>query len=147
MRRGRVAAPVAGGRAYRLTADGVPVGTPRLSPDGTRVAWTSWREGAAEVFAADADGGSARRLTWWGGARCRGWTPSGEVLALTAAGQPLGRLTWAWDVPVDGGAPRRREHGPLSDLARVWAGVLYAWQVRTLVRETPRRTSPATDHG
>ncbi|WP_407673868.1 CDP-alcohol phosphatidyltransferase family protein [Nocardioides pini] len=28
-----------------------------------------------------------------------------------------------------------------------WAGVLYAWQVRTLVRETPRRTSPATDHG
>jgi cardiolipin synthase len=28
-----------------------------------------------------------------------------------------------------------------------WAGVLYAWQVRTLLRETPRRTSPATDHG
>ena len=110
-------APVSGGRAYRLTADDVPVGTPRLSPDGARVAWTSWREGAAEVFAADADGGSARRLTWWGGARCRGWTPSGDVLAVTAAGQPLGRLTWAWDVPVDGGAPRRREHGPLSDLA------------------------------
>ena len=110
-------APVSGGRAYRLTADDVPVGTPRLSPDGARVAWSSWREGAAEVFAADADGGSARRLTWWGGARCRGWTPSGDVLALTAAGQPLGRLTWAWDVPVDGGAPRRREHGPLSDLA------------------------------
>jgi cardiolipin synthase (CMP-forming) len=28
-----------------------------------------------------------------------------------------------------------------------WAGVLYAWQVRTLLRDTPRRTSPATDHG
>jgi cardiolipin synthase len=28
-----------------------------------------------------------------------------------------------------------------------WAGVLYAWQVRTLLRETPRRTSPANDHG
>jgi len=28
-----------------------------------------------------------------------------------------------------------------------WAGVLYAWQVRTLLRETPRRTTPATDHG
>ena len=74
-------APVSGGRAYRLTADDVPVGTPRLSPDGTRVAWTSWREGAAEVFVADADGGSARRLTWWGGAWCRGWTSSGDVLA------------------------------------------------------------------
>jgi cardiolipin synthase len=28
-----------------------------------------------------------------------------------------------------------------------WAGVLYAWQVRTLVRETPRHTSTASDHG
>jgi cardiolipin synthase len=28
-----------------------------------------------------------------------------------------------------------------------WAGVLYAWQVRTLVRETPRRRAPAADHG
>ena len=26
-------APVAGGRAYRLTADEVPVGTPRISPE------------------------------------------------------------------------------------------------------------------
>ena len=28
-----------------------------------------------------------------------------------------------------------------------WAGILYAWQVRKLLRETPRRTSPANDHG
>ena len=28
-----------------------------------------------------------------------------------------------------------------------WAGVLYAWQVRTLLRDTPRRTAPAADHG
>jgi cardiolipin synthase len=28
-----------------------------------------------------------------------------------------------------------------------WAGVLYAWQVRTLLRDTPRRTSSAADHG
>ena len=110
-------APVGGGRAWRLTADEVPVGHPRLAPDGGRVAWTSWREGAAEVFVADADGGSARRLTWWGGAFCRGWSPAGDVLALTSAGQPLGRQTWAWDVPADGEAPRRRDHGPLSDLA------------------------------
>ena len=27
-----------------------------------------------------------------------------------------------------------------------WAGVLYAWQVRRLVRETPRRTTPASGH-
>ena len=50
-------APVSGGRAYRLTADDVPAATPRLSLDGNRVAWTSTREGAGEVFVADADGG------------------------------------------------------------------------------------------
>lgn len=115
-------AAVSGGRAFRLTADAVPVGTPRLSPDGSRVAWTSYREGAAEVFAADADGGAARRLTWWGGAVCRGWSPDGDVVALTAAGRPTSRDTWAWDVPADGGTPRRRAHGPLSDLALSAAG-------------------------
>lgn len=28
-----------------------------------------------------------------------------------------------------------------------WAGVLYAWQVRTLLRDTPRRTPSAADQG
>jgi tricorn protease len=112
-------APVSGGRAYRLTADAVPAAGPRLSPDGARVAWTSWRAGAPEVFVAEVDGGVARRLTWWGDfrARCLGWSPSGDVLALTAAGQPLVRRTWAWAVPPEGGSPRRLDHGPLSDLA------------------------------
>ena len=46
--------------AYRLTADDVPVSRPRLSPDGTRVAWTSWRESAPEVFVTAVDGGTHR---------------------------------------------------------------------------------------
>src|SRR4051794_41797889 len=75
-------APVSGGRAYRLTADDVPVATPRLSPDGARVAWTSTRGGAGEGFGADADGGSGRRRTWWGGGRRPRRAPSGGGLAL-----------------------------------------------------------------
>ena len=59
-------APVDGGRAYRLTADGVPVARPRISPDGALVAWTSTRERAPEVFVTEVEGGAARRLTWWG---------------------------------------------------------------------------------
>ena len=59
-------APVSGGRAYRLTADQVPAAAPRLSPDGQRLAWTTRREGAPEVYVADVEGGSARRLTYWG---------------------------------------------------------------------------------
>ena len=113
-------APVGGGRAYRLTADAAPVARPRLSPDGTRVAWTSWREWAPEVFVCAVDGGSARRLTWWGDHTTRliGWTPDGEVLAVSATGQPSRRHPWAYAVPADGGTPRRLPLGPLGDLAQ-----------------------------
>src|SRR4051794_41852503 len=65
-------APVSGGRAYRLTADAVPVAGPRLSPDGARVAWTSWREGAPEAFVAGVDGGGAPPPAGGGGFRGRG---------------------------------------------------------------------------
>ena len=95
-------APLSGGRAYRLTADDVPVAHPRLSPDGARVAWTSWKNGAAEVYVSDVDGGGARRLTYWGDPRAEsiGWTPDGEVLALSASGQASSRRTWAYAVPL-----------------------------------------------
>jgi tricorn protease len=112
-------APLSGGRAYRLTADDVPVAQPRLSPDGTRVAWTSWKNGAPEVYVSDLDGGGVRRLTYWGDPRAEslGWTPDGEVLALSAAGQASSRRSWAYAVPPEGGTPRRLPYGPVSDVA------------------------------
>src|SRR5205807_161600 len=57
-------APLSGGRAYRITADDVPVAYPRLSPDGARVAWTSWKNGAPETYVSDVDGGGVQRLTY-----------------------------------------------------------------------------------
>jgi tricorn protease len=117
-------APVGGGRAYRLTADGVPVARPRISPDGALVAWTSTRESAPEVFVTEVEGGAARRLTWWGDHTTKliGWTPEGEVLAVSAAGQPSRRHPWAYVIPAAGGTPRRLPLGPLADLAQRAAG-------------------------
>ena len=62
-------------RAWRLSDDGVPVATPRFSPDGGRVAWVSTRDGHAEVVVAPTEGGAADRLTWFGRPRCLvlGW--------------------------------------------------------------------------
>ncbi len=117
-------APLAGGRAHRLTADAVPVRSPRLSPDGARVAWASRREGPMEVLVADLDGGPARRLTWWGDDRTRpcGWAdgPDGgrDVLVVAGAGPYAGRRTWAHAVPEAGGPARLLPVGPVSDLAR-----------------------------
>ena len=97
---------------------------PRFSRDGARIAWTSWRDGNPEVYTADADGSDAGRLTYWGDARTRvtGWTEHGEVLAVSATGQPETYLTWAYAVPLEGAPPRRLPFGPVVDLALEAAG-------------------------
>jgi tricorn protease len=112
--------PAAGGRAWRLSADDVPVSYPRFSRDGTRVAWTSWRDGNPEVYAADAEGSEATRLTYWGDPQTRvtGWTAGGEVLAITSAGQPAMKYRRAYAVPGLGDAPPRLlPFGAVNDLA------------------------------
>ncbi len=112
-------APAEGGRAWRLSADAAQVSYPRFSRDGSRVAWTSWRDGNPEVYAADPEGGDAARLTYWGDTRTRvaGWTPGGEVAAVSAVGQPGGQYSWAYAIPLEGAPPRRLPFGPVSDLA------------------------------
>ncbi|TMR88547.1 S41 family peptidase, partial [Nonomuraea basaltis] len=112
-------APLAGGRAWRFTADRVPVSDPRFSPDGARIAWTSGREGAPEVFVAEIDGPEGERLTHWGSATTgvRGWTDDGNVLAITSAGQSYRIRNWAYAVPLDGGPATRLPYGWVSDVA------------------------------
>ncbi|MBG0828339.1 PDZ domain-containing protein [Planomonospora sp. ID67723] len=111
------AAPAEGGRAWRLSADRAPASHPRLSPDATKVAWTSLRDGDPEVFLADLETGSAERLTHWGDSRTRtrGWTPDGRVLAISATGQPFASMTFAY--VLDGGQAERLPYGPVTDLA------------------------------
>ncbi|MET7942307.1 S41 family peptidase [Streptomyces sp. NPDC005302] len=114
------AAPLdGGGRAWRVSADNAPVNHPRVSPDGTTVAWTSTRDGAPEVYAAPLVGGPTRRLTYWGSSRTqvRGWTPDGHVLALSTQGQASLRRSWARAVPLDGGPAALLPYGPVGDVA------------------------------
>jgi tricorn protease len=112
-------APVGGGRSWRVSADQGAARHPRLSADGSQLAWTSERDGAAEVYVAGTEDGGARRLTFWGNDRTSvcGWSPAGEVLAVTAAGQPFAFFTWAYAISPGGGAPRRLPYGPVSGLA------------------------------
>ena len=117
-------APADGGRAWRLTSDHAQVSYPRFSRDSARIAWTSWRDGNPEVYTADAEGSDASRLTYLSDARTRvtGWTRAGEVLAVSATGQPENYLTWAYAVPLEGSPPRRLPFGPVADLALEEAG-------------------------
>ncbi|MGW2151091.1 S41 family peptidase [Nonomuraea bangladeshensis] len=112
-------APLSGGRAWRFTADRVPVSEPRFSPDGTRIAWTGGREGAPEVFAAEIDGPEGERLTFWGSAKTRvcGWSDDGRVLAVSSTGEGSRSRTWAYAVPLDAGPAERLPYGWVSEVA------------------------------
>jgi tricorn protease len=112
-------APAGGGRAWRLSSDDAPVSYPRFSRDGTRVAWTSGRDGSPEVYAADTEGSAAVRLTYWGDPQTRvtGWTAGGDVLATTSAGQPVMKYRRAFAIPDEGAPPRLLPFGAVHDLA------------------------------
>ncbi|MFI1012893.1 S41 family peptidase [Streptomyces sp. NPDC020965] len=119
-------APLDGTRAWRVSADDMPADHPRISPDGSRIAWTSRRDGVPEVHFGPVDGGPTTRLTYWGSHKTsvRGWTPDGEILALSAQGQPSLRRTWARAVPLDGGPAAILPYGPVGDVAYGDSGVL-----------------------
>ena len=107
------------GRAWRVTTDRMRVGNPRLSPDASTLAWTSWLSPTPEVWTAPVSGGPARRLSWSGSqdTRVLGWMPNGDVLALSSFHQPFSRYTWAYSLPLDGAIGTRLPWGPISDAA------------------------------
>lgn len=134
------AVPLGGGRAWRICADGAAVSSPRLSPDGATVAWTSVRRaGAPEVLTAPADGGTARRLTWWGAGRTAvtAWLSPAELAVVTTAGEHSGSVPVAVALPVAGGPARPLPWG------RVGAAAVRPGGAGVLV-STPQFGEPAT---
>lgn len=115
-------APLDGpGRAWRLTVDRTKVCHPRFSPDGRHIAYTSWHSFVPEIHLAPVDGGSGRRLTYWGSADTQvcGWSPPdkeghSDILAVASHGQPFSYFTWAYCVPTDGDPGGALPWGPVS---------------------------------
>ncbi|HLS49432.1 MAG TPA: PDZ domain-containing protein [Actinomycetaceae bacterium] len=111
-------AALAGGRAWRLTADRAPAMQPRFSPDGQHIAYVSRRDGHPEVWVVELASGASRRLTWWGAERTHvlGWTPDGRVLAASHAFEANVRHLVVRAVALDG-ATERLDLGPASGVA------------------------------
>lgn len=132
---------VDGGRAWRLGAERATIRTPKLSPEGGRVAWCSDAAGRPEVWVAELDGGEPRRLTWWGDATTRvlGWRGEEMVVAASATGQPFAWFTWAWAVPLDGGLPERLGFGPVSALSEALGGGVVLGADQTLLASSWKR--------
>jgi tricorn protease len=109
-----------GGRAFRLTAGAGEASHPRLSPDGSRIAFVGEEEGSPEIYVVDAGGGTARRLTFEGSVLCRvtGWTPDGSrILYASSAGEAFAGEPHLRSVAPRGGLSESVQLGPANALA------------------------------
>ncbi|MBI5835990.1 MAG: PD40 domain-containing protein [Candidatus Eisenbacteria bacterium] len=106
--------PAAGGVAVPLTLSEAHNTRPVWSPDGSRIAFASDRNGNFDVYAMPADGGEATRLTFHSADELpSSFTPDGKALlfsasvldAATAVGFPNDAQPELYKVALDGGMP------------------------------------------
>ena len=79
----------------------------RPSPDGSRIAFDSDREGTRAVFVADSDGQHVRRVSGDGFAAVPSWSPDGRQLAFVKAEADNPRVWNLWTADLEGSDPRR----------------------------------------
>lgn len=94
-----------GKEVSRITSTAAVESNPILSPDGSRIAFTSNRSGTSAVYVVPSSGGTPTRLTWHpSGASVRGWTDDGTKIYYASsrefAPNPSARI---WMIPAEGG--------------------------------------------
>lgn len=94
---------------------------PHFSPDGKWIAFTSDRDGNADVYIVSTSGGAPKRLTWHPGQDIvQDWSPDGKNILFTSRREMTsGRSAQAWQVPVAGGLPTKVMEAVV--LAASWA--------------------------
>jgi TolB protein len=94
------------------------VGEASWSPDGRRIAYTTWRGGTAEIYAANVDGPAVRRLTHNSvddfGPR---WSPDGRRILYTH-GPDGGRQVYVMN--ADGSGKRNLSRNRFDEWATDW---------------------------
>ena len=103
----------------KLSRDGANSDDPAWSPDGTRIAFSSDRDGLAEIYVMDADGSNVVRLTDDGyHDYCPVWSPDDERIAFTSDRD--GKIE-VYVMNSDGGNLVRLTHNSISELSLSWS--------------------------
>lgn len=99
--------PASGGAAHLLVSDAATEGRPFYSPDGTRIAFTSTRDGGnANIYVLDLASARLTRITYGEvNEELDGWSPDGKFLYFASAANNIGRFTDVMRVPASGGTP------------------------------------------
>jgi hypothetical protein len=92
---------------------------PRPSPDGTRIAFDSDRDGTRGVYVANADGRHVQRISGEGYAAVPSWSPDGEQLVFVRAEAAAPRVWNLWLANADGSNLRRLTH---HRVGQAWGG-------------------------
>ncbi len=127
--------PIAGGDATQITSGMAFDAQPRFSPDGTRIAFTSDRDGGQNIWVMALDGSDTTQITKGGTNRAEGpeWTPDGDyVVAAKGAfrGQGLPQL-WLYHVEGGTGVQLVKEPENLKTIGpAVSADGRYIWYAR-----------------
>jgi Tol biopolymer transport system component len=79
----------------------------RPSPDGTRIAFDSDREGERAVYTADSDGRNVRRISGEGFAAIPSWSPDGGTIAFVRAEPDRPKVWNLWTADLATGRMRR----------------------------------------
>ena len=94
--------------------------TPQYSPDGQRVAFTSHRSGASEIWISDSNGEHPIQLTSFDGPFTSSprWSPDGSTLVFETR---IEGQTDIYKVSAEGGLPERVTHNSEEDMVPCWS--------------------------
>jgi len=111
----------------------------RPSPDGSRIAFDSDRDGERGVYIADANGDDVRRVTGDGFAAVPSWSPDGRTLAFVRADADRPRVWNIWTMDVATGQTHRiTSHRVGQPWGAAWfpdgERIAYSHETRLVVR-------------
>jgi Tol biopolymer transport system component/C-terminal processing protease CtpA/Prc len=105
-----------GGTAERLTVHAAGNFNPRYSPDGTRLAFSSYRSGNGDIYVLPMQGGEIRRLTYHDSyCGVEDWSPDGQHIYFTSMRERMGGSA-IYSISLNGGTPHLINVEPFNHL-------------------------------
>ncbi|MDA1196037.1 MAG: S41 family peptidase, partial [Planctomycetota bacterium] len=94
--------------ARRLTIHEAQDTLPRVSPDGTRIAFSSTRDGSYDIYVMPVTGGEAERISFHSGLEIMcDWSPDGKSILFASDRDPSRFRIDLYEMAVTGGPVRR----------------------------------------
>jgi Tol biopolymer transport system component/DNA-binding winged helix-turn-helix (wHTH) protein len=93
---------------------------PQISPDGTHIAFQSWRSGTQEIWVASSNGSELAKLTSFERSLTGSpaWSPDGKQIAFDS--RPQGH-SHVFVIAADGGIPKQITDGESNDIVPSWS--------------------------